>query len=208
MRSFLFALTSQNNSFDISNKTFLKGCSRFGIDSPYPSISQKLYLYGNDINIADYVKDKRKIKNYKTNYIAIPTAQPNLAVQSSNQTRMKPDKNVIIGVQNMKMLESKKTKQFSKQHPKVKQSSAILDTQINTQTNVKVVVPSFGTCSALFSQHFSILRELKKKIEKYKNMFEEQRDEENSWNCLENVMKILDTALAFLVSSNHVLLIF
>ena len=32
--------------------------------------------------------------------------------------------------------------------------------------NVKVVVPSFGTCSALFSQHFSILRELKKKIEK------------------------------------------
>jgi len=42
------------------------------------------------------------------------------------------------------------------------------------------------------------LRELKKKIEKYKNLFEEQKDEENSWNCLENVMKVLDTTLAFL----------
>jgi len=50
----------------------------------------------------------------------------------------------------------------------------------------------------LFSQHFSILRELKKKIEKYKNLFEEQRDEDNSWNCLDNIMKVLDTALAFL----------
>jgi hypothetical protein len=63
---------------------------------------------------------------------------------------------------------------------------------------VKVVVPSFGTCSALFSQHFSILRELKKRIEKYKNTYEEQRDDDNSWNCLENIMKVLDTALAFL----------
>jgi hypothetical protein len=62
LRSFLFALTSQNNSFDISNKTFLKGCSRFGIDSPYPSIGTKLYLYGNDINLADLVKDKGKFE--------------------------------------------------------------------------------------------------------------------------------------------------
>ena len=40
LRSFLFALTTQNNSFDISNKNFLKGVSRFGIDSPYPWVSK------------------------------------------------------------------------------------------------------------------------------------------------------------------------
>ena len=146
-------------------------------------------------------------------------SQPGSTVGASNiqLKHSKTDKtNVIVGIQNMKMLEAKKsTVKNPRQAPKSKTSvmhfgyasdkkesnSSILAVQNPSNSpgkNIKVVVPSFGTCSALFSQHFSILRELKKKIEKYKNMFEEQKDEETSWNCLENIMKVLETALAFL----------
>ena len=37
--------------------------------------------------------------------------------------------------------------------------------EIGVNSNKKIIVPSFSTTSALFSQHFSILRDLKKKIE-------------------------------------------
>ena len=227
LRAFLFALTTQNNSFDISNKNFLKGASRFGIDSPYPWISKKLYLYGNEINLAEMLKDK--ITNLEEAQQAILAHQTNV-VGSNVVVRQPVVRNIQVGIQNLKMIDGKKkllSKQTTKMTPKQKNSSvkfgvlnintdaptkdngnssavgmsSVLSTgkQDGTPTkNVKVVVPSFGTCSALFSQHFSILRELKKKIEKYKNMYEEQRDEDNSWNWLENVMKVLDTALAFL----------
>ena len=229
LRAFLFALTTQNNSFDISNKNFQKGVSKFGIDSPYPCIAKKLYLYGNDFNIAEMIKDK--INSLEEANQMVLAHQTNV-VGTNVVQRQQQNKNVVIGIHNMKMLDAKKrqTKSMVKGAPKTKGSSVkfnVLNPQNDTQNkdagntsgmgmssvmsggrrdsttpskNVRVVVPSFSTCSALFSQHFSILRELKKKIQKYKNMYEEQRDEENSWNCLENVMKVLDTALAFLNS--------
>ncbi|CAI2376513.1 unnamed protein product [Moneuplotes crassus] len=211
LRSFLFALTSQSNSFDISNKTFLKGCSRFGVDSPYPIISKKIFMYSGGINsLVEVIEEDTKtpIERQPTNAIG---ASKVVAKQKSDKS------NIVVGLQNMKMLDSKRPlSKGVKQGPKSKTSSIQFGYASGSQKdssnsvlaiqnpggvpnkNIKVVVPSFGTCSALFSQHFSILRELKKKIEKYKNMFAEQKDEENSWNCLENVMKVLDTALAFL----------
>lgn len=35
----------------------------------------------------------------------------------------------------------------------------------------KIIIPSFSTTSALFSQHFSILRDLKKRIEGLKQAY-------------------------------------
>mmetsp|Transcript_561 Transcript_561/g.489 ORF Transcript_561/g.489 Transcript_561/m.489 type:complete len:336 (-) Transcript_561:38-1045(-) len=212
LRSFLFALTSQNNSFDISNKTFLKGCSRFGVDSPYPIVMQKLYLYGGDIS------ELIDIPAEEGNNVAEAQPVNTIGASTIQLTKTKTVKgDVLVGIQNMKMLDARKNTMKGLRQPQNKKnssvqfgyasdnkkesSSSILAVQNAGNSpgkNIKVVVPSFGTCSALFSQHFSILRELKKKIEKYKNMFEEQKDEENSWNCLENIMKVLETALAFL----------
>ena len=61
-----------------------------------------------------------------------------------------------------------------------------------------MVVPSFSTSSALFAQHFSILRELRKRIDAMKNALEDQRDEEASWRALEKIMNILEAACNFL----------
>lgn len=210
LRAFLFALTTQNNSFDISNKNFLKGVGRFGIDSPYPCISKKLYLYGNEINVAELIRDK--VTTLEEAQQAILAHQTNV-IGSNVVVRQPPVRSVVVGIQNLKMIEGKNkkiSKQTTKITPKKRMSGQFGVLNINSDSqpkennntsivgmssvisggkqegtpvkNVKVVVPSFGTCSALFSQHFSILRELKKKIEKYKNMFEEQRDDENSWN--------------------------
>ena len=63
---------------------------------------------------------------------------------------------------------------------------------------MKIVVPSFSSSTALFAQHFSIIRELKKRVEALRNSCVEQRDEENSWIALEKVLGLLDAALRFL----------
>ena len=57
LRAFLFALTSGPNSFEISNKEFLLGCSRFGIDVPFPFVVKRLALYGNDVNLEELIRD-------------------------------------------------------------------------------------------------------------------------------------------------------
>ena len=117
MRAFLFSLTSQKNSFDISNKTFLKGCSRFGIDSPYPTISKKLFLYGEDVKELGNIGIEEGQK--------IPEVQPGNTVGASNivAKRRSEKGNVVVGLQNMKMLDSRRpTTKGLRQPPKSKTS--------------------------------------------------------------------------------------
>ena len=104
LRSFLFALTTQNNSFDISNKNFLKGVSRFGIDSPYPWVSKKLYLYGNEINIAEILKEK--ITTLEEAQQAILAHQTNV-IGSNVVIRQPAVRNIQVGIQNLKMIDGK-----------------------------------------------------------------------------------------------------
>jgi hypothetical protein len=50
-RSFLYALTSGSNGFDISSKDFTEAASRFGIDNPFPVIQKRINYYGNDVEL-------------------------------------------------------------------------------------------------------------------------------------------------------------
>ena len=94
IRAFLFALMSQNNAFDISNKNFLKGIGRFGIDSPLPSISKTLFLYGNEINIGELLNEK--INSLEEAQQAIFAHQANL-IGSNVIVRQPNTKNISIG---------------------------------------------------------------------------------------------------------------
>lgn len=49
-RTFLFALTSGKNTFEITSKDFLEAAYRNGIDNPYPTIQKRINLYGNDVD--------------------------------------------------------------------------------------------------------------------------------------------------------------
>ena len=75
-------------------------------------------------------------------------------------------------------------------------AGALINRRATVQT--KVVVPSFSTSSALFAQHFSILRELRKRVDAMKNALEDQQDQEASWRALEKIMSMLESACNFL----------
>lgn len=126
-RAFLYALTCQSNSFDISNKHFLKGVSKFGIDSPFPCIAKKIYLYGNEINLAEIIKEK--VSSFEDAQQVVMNHQTNV-VGSNIVIRPPPAKSVVVGIQNMKMLDAKKAqKSNQRQTPKAKQSSIKFGTE-------------------------------------------------------------------------------
>ena len=187
-----------------------------------------MYIYGNEINIGELLKDK--IADLEEAQQAILAHQTNL-IGSNVVVRQPNIKNVSIGIKNLKFIEGKRKmnlKQANKTTPKKNTTVdfGLLNINLNAIENspdqnneenvaettsrndikqdnsltqrFKVVVPNFGTWSSLFSKHFNILKEIKSNIEKFKNVYEEQRDTENSWKCLEGVLKVLDTALEFL----------
>lgn len=137
LRAFLFALTTQNNSFDISNKNFLKGASRFGIDSPYPTVSRTLYLYRPDIEIEEAVKVGSHAGEQTPAHGA-----------STSAPKYSPQKNVMIGIQNMKMLDPKKkpNRPLSKQAPKTKTSSVKFGVLSDDVTRKESTTSVLGKC--------------------------------------------------------------
>ena len=62
----------------------------------------------------------------------------------------------------------------------------------------QIIVPSFGTTSQLFQQHFAILRNLRHKITLLKNAYELQKSDERSWEQIELILKAIDYACEFL----------
>ena len=64
--------------------------------------------------------------------------------------------------------------------------------------NKRIIIPSFSTTSALFSQHFGILRDLRRCIDGLKKAYYSQRDEERSWEQVEKILNVLDSACKFL----------
>lgn len=62
----------------------------------------------------------------------------------------------------------------------------------------KIIIPSFGTTSKLFSQHFAILRELKQKIEQLKQAYEFQRSESRSWKQIDQILVVIAKACKYL----------
>ena len=49
----------------------------------------------------------------------------------------------------------------------------------------QILVPSFGTTGALFSRHFDILRNLKRRVVLLRQSYEAQKDEERCWEQVE-----------------------
>lgn len=152
LRTFLFALTTQNNSFDISNKNFLKGVGRFGIDSPYPSVAKKLYLYGNEINIKEIIRDK--VNTLEEAQQLILAHQTNV-VGSNTIQRQSPAKNVALGIQNMKMLDSRSknrpTKQITKMTPKQRKQSTVKFSVLNAINDPKPKDPNTSGGGSIMS---------------------------------------------------------
>ena len=59
-------------------------------------------------------------------------------------------------------------------------------------------MPSFGATGALFAKHFDILEKLKRRITLLKQAFDNQRDEERTWEQVAQIIKTLENGIQFL----------
>ena len=62
----------------------------------------------------------------------------------------------------------------------------------------KIIIPSFETTGKLFAQHFQILRELKHQIDQLKKAYDKQRSEIRSWDQIDKILNVLNTATFYL----------
>ena len=60
------------------------------------------------------------------------------------------------------------------------------------------MVPSFGTAGALFARHFDILRNLKRRILLLRQAYQNQQDEEKTWEQVAQIIKTLEKGCMFL----------
>lgn len=62
----------------------------------------------------------------------------------------------------------------------------------------KIIIPSFETTGKIFAQHFQILRELKHQIDQLKKAYDKQRSEIRSWDQIDKILNVLNTAIYYL----------
>lgn len=67
-----------------------------------------------------------------------------------------------------------------------------------TINNKKIIIPSFSTTSAIFTQHCMVLKDLKKRIDALKFSYFKQRAEDRSWELIERILDVLDKGTQFL----------
>lgn len=67
-----------------------------------------------------------------------------------------------------------------------------------TITDKSIIIPSFATTSAIFTQHFMILKDLKKRIEGLKKAYYRQREEARAWELVDHILLILDSGVKYL----------
>lgn len=66
------------------------------------------------------------------------------------------------------------------------------------QGDKRIIMPSFGTTSALFARHFEILRTLKRRIDLLKQAYFAQADNERTWDQVDKILDVLEQACEFL----------
>ncbi len=164
LRAFMYALTCDANSYEIKAKHFLAGCTRFGLDAPFPFIYARIYLFGTSTEVEKEVYTQ--------------------AMQGGT--------GAIPGLLN--------------EHCSVGRRKGRTDTESGnaagtTKTGTGEIAPSLTASSAMFAQHFSILRELKAKCATYKltiEQEEERKEAERVWDAFHEVQKVLELACQFL----------
>ena len=52
----VFAMMSGQNDFVVHANHFISACQRFGLDSPYPCVNAKVFMYGNDLDVREVLK--------------------------------------------------------------------------------------------------------------------------------------------------------
>jgi len=79
LRAFLFALTTEANSYEIKAKNFMQGVYKFGLDSPFPFIYARVYLFGTSTEI------EKEAYNIASNQGGLPGVIQDTGVKKNKQ---------------------------------------------------------------------------------------------------------------------------
>jgi len=72
--------------------------------------------------------------------------------------------------------------------------------EVGVQAEKSIVVPSFGTTSALFVRHFQVLRQLKRRVDLLKQSYFSQMDKDKCWEQIDVIIEVLDTGFRYLAT--------
>ena len=89
----------------------------------------------------------------------------------------------------------------SELRPYVKASMTNYDVGVQSQKNI--VVPSFGTTSALFIRHLGTLKQLKRRVDLLKQSYYKQMDAQRCWHQIDTIIDVMDSALVYLDTQDH-----
>lgn len=216
-RSFIYALTAHKNGLDITLRSFIGACHRYGIDSPFPPVfnshghghgghpprvpseqgnssmlgdNLKLGKIGNEAKSSNTIQKKKILGSDRKD----PTDRKSFT--GGEDGHRGPAGSVRdAGVRRGSMFRSVMPDLGigeSQRNLKTADGDAELDEEL-IQRGIRI-----DTTSKLLAQHFSILRELKFYLNKFKQNMKENASEESVRENLELLEQVLDAGCHFL----------
>ena len=175
LRLFLYSLTSTKNKYDILNKDFLVGCSKFGIDSPFPflSIEKSGAFQLGDKGLFGEINELNRLKNH--------------VVANAHELSEKKALGKNFGAF------TKTEVEFDEKNSNEKKTKIEENENFKEKTILKI-----DASSSMFAQHFSILRELRHYCLQLKEAVRTENDVDVVWKHMDNIINILEVGCQFL----------
>lgn len=187
-RAILYALLTGKNDLQVNEIEFAVGCNRFGIVCPLPTTKQRLALFGNSKEITQLLSKKNPdVIRFAQNDMLSTTQN---AERDLNETaELEPFVKKRVAIESMKLLglshstESPpvamhcrglkiKIKDFDGTgENKPWLEASLTNHDVGVQGEKNIIVPSFGTTSALFARHFNTLRQLRRRVDLLKQTY-------------------------------------
>lgn len=88
--------------------------------------------------------------------------------------------------------------EFDKSELKPYAPAQLTNYEVGVQGDKSIIIPSFGTTSAIFAKHFSTLRKLKRRVDLLKQSYYAQMDPDKCWEHVEQILEFMDKGFRFL----------
>lgn len=181
MRAFLSAITSGKNDNLLTLNSYLKSCSLFGLDCPFPFV-----------NMTSDENTKRELENYMKMQQTRERRELERRRQTTKDLKFKPQQQQ----QQQQIVVQKPTSLVDESMPSL--SKGISEMKQKKEEEPQAHGMRVDAVSTLFVQHFSILRELKTYCNQFKDLVKVEQDPQVLWKSFDQIADILKSGCQFL----------
>lgn len=198
-KGYLYAVTSLSNGFVVEIDLLMNGLAKFGVLAPFPFYTR---VVNNAYNPA--IKSPKRSLNQGLDSKRGSTLNP-LSQRKETWNSLKdaplsqgqPSTTNPMDSERRKDSISKDSKLASQQNTKADIDDASVDKKTVVAKQPDNTLRLDNT-SALFAQHYSLIRELKIYTAEFKTLIESESDIKEVWKGFENLATVLDTGCQFL----------